>query len=163
MCYTYGRLLSRTGSSQVIFSFGAIVMGDERVQKYSFEQTLEHEYGHVLQLLEYGLYGYVKFVAIPSLTGYVVDQILTDKFGYKDYPYYSQPWEYEADMKVKLSRQTFFSDGTSKPEPYEPWVTTVYNLYEKKTDEYVKQRNGILQILRKAMIAPKAILPMFTY
>ncbi len=52
--------------------------------------TVRHEYGHCVQLDEVGMLKYLVFVAGPSVKGYWS--------GLSDSAYYSQPWEYGADM-----------------------------------------------------------------
>ncbi len=74
------------------FSFGIIVIGKDEYQRCieGNSVTLEHEYGHVIQLMTVGFPAYVFWYFIPSLIGYRLD------LSYDTY--YSLPWEYTADM-----------------------------------------------------------------
>ena len=67
------------------FSFGAIFIGTE-----VSAIDIKHEYGHSLQFQEIGIENYTRYVAVPSLRGY------WSKIHYNEY--YSQPWEYGADL-----------------------------------------------------------------
>ena len=90
------------------FSFGFIFLG----RKNDNSLTVRHEYGHYLQLKELGLYKYIKYIAIPSLKGY------WGGVGY--YEYYSQPWEYGADLYGEVNRIDY---------PYSNDVLEKYNNY----------------------------------
>lgn len=61
--------------------------------------TILHEYGHYLQLQAMGVGNYLFNVAIPSVTGNILD-----RQGKLSVHYYSQPWEYEADQLGGVSR-----------------------------------------------------------
>ena len=76
------------------------------------ENDIKHEYGHHLQFLELGKEKYTKYVAIPSLYGYWSD------VDYKDY--YSQPWEYGADLYGGVTRDgyTYHEDAEEKYKIY---------------------------------------------
>ncbi len=52
--------------------------------------TLKHEYGHYLHLQQIGLKSYTACVAIPSFIGSKLDLSAES--------YYSQPWEYIAEV-----------------------------------------------------------------
>ncbi len=73
------------------FSVGLIVLGQREYDRSvrGDTQTLQHEYGHVLQLLIMGLPVYLLCFAIPSFICY-----WSHKF---DSRYYTLPWEYTAD------------------------------------------------------------------
>ena len=66
-------------------SYGIILLGNE-----CDVDTLKHEYGHYLHLWQSGLISYTAYVAIPSFIGSKLD--LSNK------SYYSQPWEYIAEV-----------------------------------------------------------------
>ena len=78
------------------FSFGMIFMCDEKTSV----THIRHEYGHVLQLLDLGLEGYVSLVAIPSIIGFAADELGVLPEGM----YYNLPWEYVADMYGQAGR-----------------------------------------------------------
>lgn len=82
------------------FSFGIVFMGKKNDSVY----TVRHEYGHYLQLKEYGLYKYTKYIVIPSMRGY------WNNVSY--YDYYSQPWEYGAELYGEVNRVNYkYSDN----------------------------------------------------
>ena len=61
---------------------------------------LNHEYGHILQERELGLYKYIHMIAIPSVTYNLLSRrskVLNDN-------YYNMPWEYDADIRGNVSR-----------------------------------------------------------
>ena len=67
--------------------------------------TVRHEYGHCVQLDEVGMLKYLVFVAGPSVKGYWS--------GLSDSAYYSQPWEYGADMYGGVDRgDGYYEDST---------------------------------------------------
>ena len=98
-------------------SFGMIFWGKrEPCSGCEAEETLRHEYGHYLQYKKLGFFKYVRFVAAPSLKGY---------FGGVPYnSYYSQPWEYEADVLGNVMRQNY---------SYELDAEQKYNEYKSKS------------------------------
>ena len=96
------------------FSFGAIFMGDE----VDDVDSVRHEYGHSVHFSQIGAKKYLLFVAIPSLFGYWTDVAYSD--------YYSQPWEYTADMLGNVNRD----DGNYK---YAPWIRANWEKYWSAT------------------------------
>ena len=74
------------------FSFGFIGLGNKNNEIL----TVKHEYGHYLQLKELGWYKYIRYIAIPSLKG--------SWGGVSYYDYYSQPWEYGAELYGEVNR-----------------------------------------------------------
>ena len=72
------------------FSFGIMVIGDN----VTSANLIRHEYGHYLQLQEMGAWKYLFEVAIPSVTGF----ILEDKKKLKC-KYLELPWEYDASYR----------------------------------------------------------------
>ena len=86
------------------FSFGFI--GLSHVQKNT--NTLNHEYGHKLQLEERGWGEYITDVAVPSFTAN-----MAHRTGNLPYDYYGSPWEAEADIKGGVKRN---KDNTPWPE-----------------------------------------------
>ena len=80
------------------FSFGIIFLGND----INDRNTVRHEYGHYLQLEELGIYKYSKYIVIPSLYGYW-SNVPYDK-------YYSQPWEYGADLYGNVNRDRYKYD-----------------------------------------------------
>ena len=65
--------------------YGVILLGDQ-----CDAETLKHEYGHYLQLQQIGYVCYTVYVAAPSLFG--------STQGLSNESYYSQPWEYIAEV-----------------------------------------------------------------
>ena len=78
--------LAHNGSSA--FTFGYIFMGAG-----GDENLLKHEYGHIVQSRELGVWGYTIFIVAPSLIGFGVDSIGL----MPNNTYYNLPWEYKAD------------------------------------------------------------------
>lgn len=68
-------------------SFGIIFI-DSRFP--NFENTLRHEYGHTVQMKMLGWFRYLRYIARPSVKGY--------RASLTPLQYYSQPWEYIADV-----------------------------------------------------------------
>ena len=88
-----------------------MVIGD----KVGDKNKVKHEYGHYLQLQEIGFAKYTYHVAIPSLEGYWND---VDN-------YYSQPWEYGADLLggVDPNVRTYTSDAEENYRIYWDHIT----------------------------------------
>ena len=76
------------------FSFGTIFLDSNIEPNIEGVLLLRHEYGYIRQLEEYGIFVYTTFVAIPSVTGF-----WRYKKGKLTMPYYSQPWEFDADLR----------------------------------------------------------------
>ena len=70
------------------FSFGIIGLSTQQQNS----NTLNHEYGHKLQLDDKGIGEYMIDVVVPSVTINVLD-----RKGKLPYDYYSYPWEAEAN------------------------------------------------------------------
>ena len=64
------------------------------------DNSLKHEYGHILQEKELGTARYLIQVAIPS----VVCCMLYNENEFVKENYYNFPWEYDADMRMGISR-----------------------------------------------------------
>jgi len=90
-----GVLVFRVPIGKNAFSFGVMFIGDE----INDITTVQHEYGHAVQYDEIGIYKYIKYVAIPSLYGY------WSNVPYEEY--YSQPWEYGADLYGGVVRDDY--------------------------------------------------------
>ena len=69
------------------------------------QKTVKHEYGHCVQLDEVGILKYLVFVAAPSVNGYWA--------GLSDPAYYSQTWEYGADMYGGVDRGEGYYEDSS--------------------------------------------------
>ena len=95
------------------FSYGAIFLGSQYSSNDYGKAMLNHEYGHFLQLQEYGLFSYTSTVAIPS----VICNIL-DRADLLSWTYYSSPWEYEADKFGGVTRSN-----------YSPWASGISSCY----------------------------------
>ena len=85
-----GQLAVKLPIGDNAFSFGIMVIGDD-VTSYN---TIRHEYGHYLQLQEMGWGDFIINVAIPSVTGFILEEQ-----GKLQYPYLSLPWEYDASLR----------------------------------------------------------------
>ena len=92
------------------FSFGFIGLS----QSQQNSNTLNHEYGHTVQMDNKGIFKYTLDVAVPSVTINILDRM--DKL---KYDYYGAPWEAEADMLGGVKRTR---DNT-------PWPKGSYNSY----------------------------------
>ena len=80
-------------------SLGVIFLNQSDVDT----NTVKHEYGHCLQLDEVGMLKYLVFVAAPSVKGYWS--------GLDNSAFYSQPWEYGADMYGGVDRgEDYYED-----------------------------------------------------
>lgn len=79
------------------FSLGKIYVGQNVADN---ERLLAHEYGHCFQLEEVGMKKYLQFVALPSVTCWLLTEL--GIFSYSDY--YNRPWECIADMYGNVSR-----------------------------------------------------------
>lgn len=86
-----GKLVIKT-PFESSFSFGFIGLSVDQQDS----ETLNHEYGHCIQFEELGIIKYAQYIALPSLKGYWG--------GVTDKDYYSQPWEYGADMYGGVNR-----------------------------------------------------------
>jgi hypothetical protein len=75
---------------QSAFSCGIIILGENITDP----NILRHEYGHVLQLAEIGVSGYISFVVIPSVTCYWATEGGLLSWDY----YYDYPWEAKANQ-----------------------------------------------------------------
>lgn len=95
------------------FSYGAIFLGSQYSSNDYGQKMLNHEYGHFLQLREYGFASYTSTIAIPSVTCN-----LLDRADLLPWTYYSSPWEYEADQLGGVTRS---NDA--------PWASDVSSSY----------------------------------
>ena len=92
------------------FSFGFIGLS----QNQQTSTTLNHEYGHTIQMSNMGIIDYTAKVAIPSITINILDRI--DKL---PYDYYGAPWEAAADQL----------GGVNRTYNNTPWPEGAYNSY----------------------------------
>ncbi len=76
-------------------------------------ETVQHEYGHYRQLEELDYAKYTVYVAIPSLIGYWSDVE----------NYYSQPWEYGADLYGGVDRGDYHVYANYAYYIYWDWIT----------------------------------------
>ena len=90
-------LLTSWASCGVIFLNNNI---RDSISSYQ-EQTLRHEYGHILQEKEMGSLMYGLTVFIPSVAGNVMYRIDRDQ----PIGYYDLPWEYDADIRGNVNRE----------------------------------------------------------
>jgi RHS repeat-associated protein len=84
------------------FSYGFIVLGSGNLKRNNdyFSNTLNHEYGHTVQMRSIGLADYTFLVAIPSLIG---AGIANANGTVKKY-YFNLPWERSADYYGNVNR-----------------------------------------------------------
>ena len=85
--------------------FGTIFLNhsidDDTFQDRS--DTLNHEYGHILQEKELGTKNYISAVALPS----VVYNALSRESDILRRNYYNMPWEYDADRRGGVYRSDY--------------------------------------------------------
>ena len=99
------------------FSFGIIFMGNEVGNRSDAKETVMHEYGHNVHFRQIGLINYFIYVAVPSLIGYWTD-IPYEK-------YYSQPYEYIADLFGNVDRQPYSYSSATEDWWWIYWATTL--------------------------------------
>lgn len=89
------------------FSFGIIVIGSGNIDKKGFGDTLNHEYGHIVQLRQVGLKSYITKVAVPSLIFATIAHFDKNIVEY----YYDLPWERSADYFGDVERKYSFGSN----------------------------------------------------
>ena len=87
------------------FSYGDIYMPANASDSYADVLQLRHEYGHTVQFNNLGSVGYTIAVALPSVTCFAIDEL-----GIVDLPYYSLPWEFEADRLGNVPSRSYNPD-----------------------------------------------------
>ena len=87
-----GRKVHKIMPGDAGFSFGDIFLPQNADDTIYDVMHLRHEYGHTVQFDKLGGIAYAGLVVVPSVTFYMIDS-LTDA----NIPYYSLPWEFEAD------------------------------------------------------------------
>ena len=95
------------------FSYGMIFMGNGKSLK---PIDVQHEYGHCVQFQKIGSTKFAKYVAAPSLPGFWTD-VPTDQ-------YYSQPWEYGADVLGGVNRaseENYVYSSTAESDWLQYW------------------------------------------
>ena len=97
-------------------SFDVIFIGEEARTRRNAIEDVKHEYGHSVHFSQIGILRYTTRVAIPSLIGY---------YTVSAEQYYSQPWEYIAEVFGGVSNRLY--DG--QPYPYEPYASLLGTLY----------------------------------
>ena len=102
------------------FSFGVIVLGSQYESNSYGITTLNHEYGHILQLKKYGFLSYTWTIAIPSLTCNLLDRAKL-----LPWTYYSSPWEYEADQFGGVTRMNYASWASEVSAGYSYFSTAI--------------------------------------
>ena len=95
------------------FSFGVIFLGNDVGKRKDPIATVRHEYGHALHLRLAGEVSYTVFAFVPSVVGH--------HFGGEEYQknYYSQIYEYTADILGNVSRPDYTYSPTT-----ENWFAT---------------------------------------
>ena len=103
------------------FSAGVIFLGEGVKNNPDGIETLMHEYGHAVHLSQIGWESYYSFVLCPSLINYWKGVEYSD--------YYSQPWEYIADVLGNVARtdngQPYVYDPNARQAAYEYWQFTI--------------------------------------
>lgn len=107
-------LLSGTSA----FSFGIIVMGSDNIDHPDFENTLKHEYGHIVHASQIGLTDYFFTTAIPSLMG----AALSPHNAWIRENYYNLPWERIAECFGNVNRSHAYG---SELAAYLFWIYTL--------------------------------------
>lgn len=105
-----GHLVVKIPDSRHSFSYGIIGLGKIGTNA----DFVRHEYGHTVQLDEFGPIGYLFAVAIPS----VINNYLTNA-GVVSASYYDAPWEAPADRYGGVVR-----------DESEPWSQEWYDSYD---------------------------------
>lgn len=82
-------------NSRDAFSCGIIFIGND----VHSTATVNHEYGHYVHLMLIGVDNYVSRVALPSVIGYACNVPYN--------VYYSQPWEYIAEVLGGVHRNNY--------------------------------------------------------
>ena len=95
--------------------YGVIFLGDKYTNNQYGRDTLNHEYGHSLQMDKYGPLLFTTNVATPSLVGNGLNRL-----GWLPCNYFSLPWEHEADILGGVTRANY--------ETWAPGLTKVYSL-----------------------------------
>ncbi len=98
-------------------SFGIIFLGSNAGHRTDADQIVQHEYGHTVQMANMGVALYSITVAVPSVIGNRVDAS-----GNMPFNYYSQPWEYGADIY-----------GGVTGRAYDSWACWAYPIYAMAT------------------------------
>ena len=88
-----GRLVIIVPSGNSAFSFGIMFIGDKVASGDDAAEIIKHEYGHTVQLDNYGAVKYTMFVVIPSVSGFILNQM-----GKLPVDYYALPWEHQANV-----------------------------------------------------------------
>ena len=78
------------------------------------ENTLKHEYGHILQEKEFGTGRYLFEIALPS----VIFCALYNKSDFIKNNYYNLPWEHDADRRMGIVR-----------EGHKAWAPIIADIY----------------------------------
>ena len=97
-------------------SFGVIFMGPDADQRRNAIEDVKHEYGHSVHFSQIGIVNYTATVAIPSLIGYFT--VSTEN-------YYSQPWEYIAEILGGVNNRMY----DEKPYPYSSYAALNGKIY----------------------------------
>ena len=105
-----GHLVVKIPDSRHSFSYGIIGLGKNGTNA----DFVRHEYGHTVQLDEFGPIGYLFAVAIPS----VINNYLTNA-GVVSASYYDAPWEAPADRYGGVVR-----------DESAPWSQEWYDSYD---------------------------------
>ena len=89
--------------------FGIIWLNHDLDRKeYSVRsRTLNHEYGHIVQERLLTTPKYIESVFVPSAFYNLLSRFI-------DIDYYNQPWEYDADMRGGVTRETHRPDSQAK-------------------------------------------------
>ena len=95
------------------FSFGVIFLGNE----VRDSDTVQHEYGHSVHLSQIGIINYTTKAFLPSLLGF---------WSGVDYDkYYSQPWEYIAEVLGGVERTTYQYAPNVQEMAFVYWLYTI--------------------------------------
>jgi len=112
-------VVKTSAMKDALFSFGVIFVGDE----VDSTNLLRHEYGHVLQLKEIGVWGYIQFVAMPSVACFWATEagVLPSNL------YYNLPWENIAD-RYGGAKRDYYSGMTELADNYWGFAKSISKL-----------------------------------
>ena len=105
--YNEALVIKHSGENISSFAILGIIFLNRNTPEDKYKQTLDHEYGHILQEKELGTGLYFAAVALPSVSCNYIPVL--NKYA-AEY-YYSLPWEYDADMRGGVDRGD-----------YQPWA-----------------------------------------
>lgn len=95
------------------FSAGVILMGSDAIGA----SMVRHEYGHFVHLSQIGWDSYLVNVVFPSLVGFWSNVPMDE--------YYSQPWEYIAEILGNVERTNYTYAPYANEQAFIYWLYTL--------------------------------------